>query len=117
MSEQTRSPGRFAVFVLWSAVAISIGAWMTHLSLSAALVQQTCNHSNVRWTLHGLTVATALICVACIVIGVVQFRRSPAVPGNGAFHFLAGFAAVVAVTNLVLILWEGSYVTFLPSCH
>ncbi len=90
---------------------------MVHLTASSALVHLACDHRNVLWAIHGITLVTSLVCVACIWIGVTLFRRGPNGPGHGSVHFLGVFAATIAAVNLLVIIWEGSYVVFLSPCR
>jgi hypothetical protein len=80
-------------------------------------VRLACEHRNVEWYMHALTAGTALTCLACLAIGVTYARRPADAPGNGAFRFLGVLAASVAFVNLLVIVWEGSYVPFLPLCR
>jgi hypothetical protein len=103
--------------VLGAALAVPILAWTVHLTASSALATQLCAHSSLRWALHGITAATALVCIGCGLVGVAAWRRVRDEPGRGAVRFLGLLVAAVAVTNLVLILWEGSYTEFVPACQ
>jgi hypothetical protein len=117
MQTTTREPTRRQIVLGWTATALPIGAWMVHLTGEAALVRLTCEHRDVEWVMHGLTAATALVCVACLAIGVSYARRPAGASGNGAFRFLGVLAASVAFVNLLVIVWEGAYVPFLPLCR
>jgi hypothetical protein len=107
---------RESLVAVWAAAWISIFAWLVHQSGSAALVRQSCTHASAGWLLHGLTVITALICIGCGAIGLAALRKGRRV-ANSTLQFLGGLVAVIALANLVLILWEGSYTTFLPACR
>jgi len=111
-----RAPTRVQVFVAWTALVLPIGAWVAHLTTEAALVQYACDRTHVTWIMHAVTAATALVCVACLVVGVIYARRPASATGNGAFRFLGALAATVAFVNLLLIVWEGAYVPFLSQC-
>src|SRR2546423_3397314 len=78
----TRGPTRRQIVLGWTATALPIGAWMVHLTGEAALVRLACEHRNVEWYMHALTAGTALICLACLAIGVTYARRPAAEPGN-----------------------------------
>ena len=109
MTTETR-PRLLSVPVLMLAIAIPILAWIVHLGASAALVHESCTHSSVEWIMHGLTAVTALICIGCALIGVAAWRRS-------ALHFLGVLIVAVSLTNLLVIVWEGSYTAFLSPCR
>ena len=113
----TRGPTRRQVMLGWTATVVPIGAWIVHLTGEAALVRLACEHRDVEWVMHGLTVVTALICLACLATGVSYARRPTETSGNGAFRFLGVLAASVAFVNLLVIVWEGAYVPFLPLCR
>lgn len=113
----TRGLTRRQVLLGWTATVVPIIAWTVHLTGEAALVRYVCEHHNVEWTMHALTAGTALVCVVCLAIGLSYARRPAGAAGNGAFRFLGVLAASVAFVNLLLIVWEGSYVPFLPLCR
>jgi uncharacterized membrane protein len=104
-------------FVLWAALGVPIAAWTAHLSGTAALAHESCTRSNVTWIMHGITLGTALVCVICGLIGYVAYRRSPSGTEGAARRFLGGLIVAVAVVNLVLIVWEGSYTAVLSPCR
>jgi len=106
----------------WTAIGVSIGAWTIHIVASAALVRYVCEHPNLKWVMHALTVGLALVCVGCILL----VLRTALLPGEDAedsgsttanVRFLSRVAAAVAAFNLVLIVVEGIYVVFLHPCH
>ena len=66
----TRGPTRRQIVLGWTATTLPIGAWIVHLTGEAALVRLACEHRDVEWVMHGLTVVTALVCV-----GVPGHRR------------------------------------------
>ena len=104
-------------FVLYAALGIPIVAWMVHLGLTASLAHKSCTQSSVTWVMHGLTAGLGLICVVCGVIGFAAHRRAPEGTEGTAQRFLGGFVVAVAIANLVLILWEGSYTVALSPCR
>ncbi len=116
-AKSTRAPTRGQIILGWTATVVPIGAWMVHLTGEAALVRLACEHRDVEWVMHALTVGTALVCLACLAIGVTYARRPVSENGNGAFRFLGVLAASVAFVNLLVIVWEGAYVPFLPLCR
>jgi hypothetical protein len=103
--------------VLYAALAIPIAAWMVHLGLTASLAGHSCGRSTVTWVMHALTAGLGLVCVGCGLIGFAAFRRAPEGTEGTSLRFLGGFVVAVAVTNLVLILWEGSYTVVLSPCR
>jgi hypothetical protein len=110
-------PTRRQIVLGWTATVVPIGAWIVHLTGEASLVRLACEHRGYEWVMHALTVGTALVCLACLAYGVSIARRPLEALGNGAFRFLGVLAASVAFVNLLLIVWEGSYVPFLPLCR
>ena len=104
-------------FVLYAALGIPIVAWMAHLGLTAALAGESCTRSSLTWVMHGLTAGLALVCVGCGLIGLAAWRHAPNGTEVTARRFLGGFVVAVAIANLVLILWEGSYTVALSPCR
>jgi hypothetical protein len=105
-----RSPGLFAI---WFPIVGSIAAWAVHLVGEASLVRSAQVHPWVVWVMHGLTVATAAVCVACIAIAwrstrlgarVLGGERSGAMEGRASF--LGWLGVYIASFNLALILAE-----------
>jgi hypothetical protein len=115
-ADAPRAGTRGQVLAGWAATVLPIGAWMVHLTASAALVRTACEHRSVIWVIHGLTLATALFCIACIGVG-VWLRRRPNEPDNGALRFLGVLAVSVAFVNLLVIVWEGAFAAFLDPCR
>jgi hypothetical protein len=120
MSDQVTTaagPTRRQIALAWAATVVPIGAWVVHLTGEASLVRLACEHRGYEWVMHALTAGTALVCLACLAYGVSIARRLVGESGNGAVRFLGVLAASVAFVNLLLIVWEGSYVPFLPLCR
>jgi hypothetical protein len=103
--------------VLLLASGISIAAWMTHLVSLASLVDLSERHAGVVWVMHGLTAVTALTCIGVIALGAGHARRAHASETEGSpvgrTAFLAWMAIIAGSVNLLLILYEGSYVVLL----
>jgi len=108
---------RGALRFAWIAAVLPIVAWTAHLTATAALVHESCTRTRVKWAMHGLTLGTALICIGCALVGVALRRRAKSETGNGPYRFLAALVVGIALTNFVLIVWEGAYTEFLSSCH
>jgi len=118
-------PLHYSGFVVWSAVLAGIPAWIAHLVFEAAMVRFTAVHPGWEWTLHAATALTALVTIAGIAICLDLYRRAEstrrATPAAAVeddasdvalSRFLGALGLLVGVTNLVLILAEGSYVIF-----
>jgi hypothetical protein len=103
--------------VLLLASGVSIAAWLTHLVSLASLVDLSERHAGVVWVMHGLTAVTAVTCVGVIALGVTAARRAHASEAEGSpvgrTAFLAWMAIITGSVNLLLILYEGSYVVLL----
>lgn len=103
----------------WFAVFGGIGAWMVHLVAEASFTRFSCTES-ANWLLHGLT--AAMVAVALLATGLswrlAQSGSDDDAEGSsaGTARFLGLFGVVTGVTNVVLILLEGSYVFFIRPC-
>jgi hypothetical protein len=95
-------------------VVAATGAWMIHLSAVASLVDLSRTSGWAVFAMDAVTVVTALVCVVVIVAGAVVLRRArrPEDDGSpvGRSAFLALLAIILGATNLLLIVFEGSYV-------
>jgi hypothetical protein len=114
----------------WGAVVVPIAAWTVHIVALASLVNLACDHPNVEWVMHGLTVGLGLVCIGCALVARRFMRLPGAVSGSerdhedggesgsthANLHFLGQLGFAIAVVNLVLIVVEGIYVPFLDSC-
>jgi hypothetical protein len=118
MTDVARS--RPAMTALWYGFSVGPVAWAVHIVGAAALVQYSCNAERWKWTLHALTLATAVPTAIGLAICLRIARRIPdpedAPSPGGRTDFLAKVGALTAAISLALILLEGSYVLFLHSC-
>jgi hypothetical protein len=109
--------------VVWSAVVVGIPAWIVHLVFEAAMVRFTDVHPGWEWTLHAATAMTALVTLAGTLVCYDLFRRAerarrddpPVAEDDDASdvalsRFLGLLGMLLGITNIVLILAEGSYV-------
>ena len=103
---------------VWFAVLGGIGAWMTHLVAESALARRTCV-SGEEWVLHVLTVALALVTVSAMVVA-ARLRAPVAAgvpPREGVdLRFLGTMGLLIGAINLVLIVFEGALVFWVPTC-
>lgn len=93
----------------------STGAWMAHLVFAASFVRYSCNVGGVNWVQHLSTAFFALICIhaAWVAYGLYREGRSDAEDAGtskGANNFIGVVGILVCLTNLLLILGEGSFV-------
>lgn len=95
---------------VWFAVLGGIGAWMTHLVAESSLARQTCL-SGDEWILHLLTVGLAGVTVVAMVLA-ARLRVADAPD----LHFLGNFGLLVGAINLLLIVFEGALVFWVPTC-
>jgi len=104
---------------VWLAALIGIPAWIAHLTFLAAMVPYTDEHPGWDWTLHAATAITALVTLAGIAVCFDLWRRAGVTEPDSdttdlnpsaLSRFIGFFGLVTGVTNLVLILAEGSYV-------
>jgi hypothetical protein len=113
---------RYREPVVWSAALVGIPAWLAHLVFEAAMVPFTETHASWRWTLHAATAVTAIATIAgmlvCAELLRTANRTAPGDPDHDdasaatMTRFLGTLGLLVGVTNLALILLEGSYVIF-----
>jgi len=105
-------------FRVWFAVLGGIGAWMTHLTAESALARRTCV-SGQDWVLHVLTVVLALVTVSAMVVA-ARLRAPVAArvpPHEGIdLRFLGSMGLLIGAINLLLIVFEGALVFWVPSC-
>jgi hypothetical protein len=118
MTTETVS-GRASQFVAWTAVVLPIAAWTVHMVALASLVELACERPGFEWVMHGLTVGLALVCLACLGIG-LRGARLPngeeAGSTTASIRFLSHVAIAVAIFNFVLIVFEGVYVVAIDAC-
>jgi hypothetical protein len=97
--------------VRWLVLFGGIGVWLVHLTGAAALAPLACDDRWALWGIHGLTALTAVIVMGQLVL---SYRMRLA--GDQNMQFLSDVGVIVNVTNLLLILFEGSYVLFVRAC-
>jgi hypothetical protein len=101
-------------------VTVPIGAWIVHLTFSAAAVRFTCSHHEWRWILYAVTVVTGAVALAGVALSARLVRatggREDGDRDVDQLAFLARVGVFVGVINLVLIVAEGILVPFLSSC-
>ena len=101
----------------------STGAWMAHLFFASSFVQYSCNAHGTLWYQHVATLIGAAICVhaAWVAYGVYQDGQSTTEDAGtslGANNFVGVVGILVALTNLLLILGEGSFSGLIrQGCH
>jgi predicted MFS family arabinose efflux permease len=101
-------------------IVAPIAAWTVHMVALASLVQFVCEHPGWEWVMHALTVALALVCVACLAIA-WRYARLPNGEDAGSttanLRFLSHVGLAVAAVNLILIGAEGVVVLFVNACR
>jgi len=101
----------------------STAAWMAHLFFASSFVQYSCNAHGTGWYQHLATVVCALIAAhtAWVAYGLHREGLSDAEDSGtsfGANNFIGLVGIIVALTNLLLILGEGSFSVLIhPGCH
>ena len=111
---------------VWFAVLGGIGAWIVHLTAESALAHRTCL-SGQEWVLHALTVALAAVTVTAMLLAArlrsdegwidSDARASLSTrDSNGDLRFLGTMGLLIGAINLVLIVFEGALVFWVPSC-
>ncbi len=127
MIVEPRTDDRRLVATGWLAIGTPILAWMAHLIFCAGYAAATgrgrtgvasgCRYGATSWPFHVATAATVVICLVSLAAALHVLRSSGA-DGREAGHlrFLGLLGIGSSVSNLVLILGEGSIVVFLHSC-
>jgi hypothetical protein len=101
----------------------STGAWMAHLFFASSFVRYSCNVHGTGWVQHVATAFFALIAVHATWVAVGLYREGRTDPEDagtplGANNFIGVVGVIVGLTNLLLILAEGSFVGLIHSgCH
>lgn len=101
----------------------STGAWMAHLFFASSFVQYTCNAHGTLWFQHVATAVCAAICIhaAWIAYGLHKEGRADSEDAGtsfGANNFIGVVGILVALTNLLLIVGEGSFSGLIrQGCH
>jgi hypothetical protein len=130
MSTNAPPHTRTAVLLGWLSLALSIAAWTSHLLFTGIWVGVSGRGRNgvgpvcdtgPTAPFHVATVVTALVAIGALAMSVHVFRERdrldpPDARLGGQLQFLGLLGIGAAVFNLVLILWEGSYVFFLGHC-
>jgi hypothetical protein len=101
----------------------STGAWIAHLIFASSFVQYTCNAPGTLWYQHVGTAVAAAICIhaAWVAYGLHREGRADSEDAGtsmGANNFIGVVGILVALTNLLLILGEGSFSGLIhQGCH
>lgn len=121
MTDAAQVTAKRGMTAVWFGFAIGPAAWAVHIVGQAALVAFSCNAPRWSWTLHLLTVVTAVPTAVGLALCLAAIRRSAdpedAPSPSGRTRFVAAVGALTAAISLALILWEGSYVFFISRCH
>ena len=93
----------------------STGAWMAHLIFASGFVRYSCNEGGLDWAQYLFTAFCALVVLhaAWIAYGLHRQGRADGEDAGtalGANNFIGLVGLIVCMTNLLLILAEGSYV-------
>jgi hypothetical protein len=93
----------------------STGAWMAHLFFASSFVRYTCNAHGTGWYQHLVTLICALLAAHAtwVAYGLHKEGRADAEDAgtaHGANNFIGVVGIIVGLTNLLLILAEGSTV-------
>jgi hypothetical protein len=103
---------------VWFPIFGSIAAWMAHLTAVSALARRTCL-TGQDWVIHATTIGLAAVTIFGMVVA--AGLRAPAVVGRDGqprseLLFLGKMGLLVSAINLLLILFEGSLVFWIPTC-
>ena len=101
----------------------STAVWIAHLLFAASFVQYSCNVPGTLWYQHLATAVCVLIVahMAWVAYGLHREGRADAEDAGtsqGANNFVGLVGIIVALTNLLLILGEGSFSGLIrQGCH
>jgi len=101
----------------------SIGAWMAHLFFASSFVRYSCNTHGTGWYQHVGTAICAVLAAHATWVAYGLPREGladaeDAGTSKGANNFIGLVGIIVGLTNLLLILAEGSYVSLIhPACR
>lgn len=106
---------------LWYAVSAGVFWWALHIVTFASLARWRCLHPGHDWVLHAVTVVTALGTLLAMwwswqILQAGRDADEESGDPRGLRHFLGMLGLLVGLINLLLIVWEGSYVTFIRAC-
>jgi hypothetical protein len=106
---------------LWYAVTAGIFWWAAHILTFASLARWRCLHPGTDWVLHGVTVVTALGTLLAMWWSLRILREGRdaddgSADPRGLRHFLGMLGLLIGLINLLLIVWEASYVFFIRAC-
>jgi len=100
----------------------STAAWIAHLVFAASFVKYSCNAGGVNWAQHLSTAFFSLITIHATWVAYGLFREGradgeDAGTSMGVNNFIGVVGILVCLTNLLLILGEGSFVSLIhQSC-
>jgi hypothetical protein len=101
----------------------STAAWLAHLFFASSFVQYSCNAQGTLWYQHVVTALCALIAAHAtwVAYGLYTDGRTESEDAGtplGANNFIGVVGMIVGVTNLLLILAEGSFSGLIrQGCH
>jgi hypothetical protein len=105
------------------AIGGSTAAWMAHLFFASSYVRYSCNAHGSGWAQHVVTAICALVAAHATWVAYGLHREGQADAEDagtpsGANNFIGLVGIIVGLTNLLLILGEGSFVSLIhPACH
>jgi hypothetical protein len=106
------------MLLLWYALAGGVLWWFAHELGLSALARPACLHRTSSWTLHALTIATALGAVSAIWASfALRSDPSPVSVATGRSRFLGDIAILFNLISLALIVLEGLPPLFMGTCR
>lgn len=104
---------------LWYPLTAPVAWWAVHLIALAGLTRFTCTQPQHLWTLHAITVGTALGAAAGAFLAWIPLRQLQSDPAEGGDaarrRFLGLLGVIVSLANVLLIVSEGILVVALGS--
>jgi hypothetical protein len=102
---------------VWFAVVGGIAAWMTHLIFEASIARRLCVTGD-DWMLHAGTIVLVGVTVYAMVLALRLRSPSLATDADVAsdLRFLGTMGLLIGGINVLLILFEGVMVFWVPSC-
>lgn len=102
----------------WTGASVPVGLWIVHLTALAALSETTCDHPELRWVPHVLTVVLVLACLPFLALSaqLLTMTTPDDLEQPADLRALGWLGLAMGITSLVLILAEELVVWVVGPC-